>query len=175
MNQKIDEAKSVAEKLGITMEWTGVVGKRLLHRALRTWLPLAEELIQLMLDLPSPLTAQKDRCSVVASESSSYFEALRTCDPQGPLVVFCGKTFRGKEGNFAVARVFSGTIRRGQEVFFSNELSKRSNAVVVDELGIISRDTFTPVEEAVAGMIIAIPAVTRYLLKQGERQSFFSK
>jgi elongation factor 2 len=98
-----------------------LTGKPLMKRVMQTWLPAHEALLEMMIyHLPSPATAQKYRCENLyeGPQDDKYAEAIRNCDPNGPLMVFVSKMIPASDKGrfFAFGRVFSGTVATGQKV-----------------------------------------------------------
>merc|ERR1711900_115691 len=88
---------------------------------MRSWLPAGEALLDMIADhLPSPAMAQAYRVDNLYSGplDSPDADSIRTCDPTGPLCLYVSKMVPTSEkGRFiAFGRVFSGTVRQGQEV-----------------------------------------------------------
>jgi elongation factor 2 len=96
-------------------------GRELLSAVYRRWLPMAEALLEMIvLHLPSPVTAQKYRCETLYTGpmEDECAEAIRNCDPNGPLMLYVSKMVPSSDkGRFiAFGRVFSGTVATGQRV-----------------------------------------------------------
>merc|ERR1719355_44439 len=70
--------------------------------------------------LPSPLTAQKYRTETLyeGPMDDKYADAMNSCDPNGPLMVYVSKMIPSQDKGrfFAFGRVFSGTIAAGMKV-----------------------------------------------------------
>eukprot|EP01060_Flectonema_neradi_P011598 TRINITY_DN18653_c0_g2_i2.p1 TRINITY_DN18653_c0_g2~~TRINITY_DN18653_c0_g2_i2.p1 ORF type:complete len:835 (+),score=155.59 TRINITY_DN18653_c0_g2_i2:2849-5353(+) len=99
---------------------TELLGDNLFHHVMKTLLPASDALVGLAEGvLPSPRTAQRYRAEVLVEEGEEeLMEAVRRCDPEGPLVMFISKMVPiPKTWNFyAFGRVFSGTLSSGSEV-----------------------------------------------------------
>lgn len=56
--------------------------------------------------------------SGTSSDDNPVFEAMKKCDPDGPLMIYITKLYNNEEatGFDAFGRVFSGTVRAGQMV-----------------------------------------------------------
>jgi len=97
-------------------------GNALVKTVMTKWLPAADALIKMIIEhLPSPKTAQKYRVGnlYTGPMDDENAEAIRNCDPNGPLNMFISKMIDpvgdGKR-YFAFGRVFSGTVKPQLEV-----------------------------------------------------------
>lgn len=123
MADKKDELRAKLDKLGVTMkseDWD-LVQKKLLKRVMQSWLPAHEALLEMMIwHLPSPAAAQKYRTEALYEGDMDDWaaQAIKNCDPQGPMVVFISKMVPGSDkGRFiAFGRVFSGTVQSGAKI-----------------------------------------------------------
>jgi len=84
-------------------------------------LPAAEALLEMIVvHLPSPVVAQKYRAELLyeGPPDDECAEAIRTCNPDGPLMLYISKMVpTSDKGRFyAFGRVFAGTVRTGQKV-----------------------------------------------------------
>jgi elongation factor 2 len=75
----------------------------------------------IIMKLPSPKEAQKYRTSYLyeGPQDDACANAMRACDPEGPTMVFISKMVPQSGQNdrfYAFGRVFSGTVKPGQEV-----------------------------------------------------------
>jgi elongation factor 2 len=96
-------------------------GRELLSAVFRRWLPAGEALLEMIVvHLPSPAAAQRYRAETLYTGplDDAYAQAIRDCDPTGPLMLYVSKmvptTDRGRF--YAFGRVFSGTVATGQRV-----------------------------------------------------------
>ena len=97
--------------------------KKLVNCILRKWYPACDALLEMIVEeLPSPDEAQKYRTEFLYNgpQDDHVAEAMRKCDPEGPLMVYISKLTPNKDMTkfYAFGRVFSGTIRSGQKVNF---------------------------------------------------------
>jgi len=106
--------------------------------------------------LPSPKEAQKYRVPKLwhGDLNSKYGKAMLEADPNGPAVAVVTKVKTSKQET-AIARVWSGTIRRGMEVWLLNANKK----VRLQQVGVFKGIQKIQIEEAKAGNIIAISGV----------------
>ncbi|KAM0839745.1 hypothetical protein ACQ4PT_060110 [Festuca glaucescens] len=98
-----------------------LMGEDLLKCIMQTWLPASTALIEMMIShLPSPLQAQQYRVSNLYEGplNDPYAEAIRRCDPEGPLMLYVSKMIPTSDAGrfFAFGRIFSGRIATGQKV-----------------------------------------------------------
>jgi len=124
-NEKKEALWAMLKKLGIydklKKDDYELMSKPLMKRIMQTWLPAHEALLEMMVyHLPSPAVAQKYRADTLycGPLDDKYCEAIRQCDPNGPLCVFVSKMIPAQDkGRFyAFGRVFSGTVQTGQKV-----------------------------------------------------------
>lgn len=124
---RLDELEKFADKLNVQFklksdERDSVVGKELMSRFMKRWLPAADALLELVcVHLPSPLTAQRYRCANLYEGPLDDEAAIgiRECDSQAHLVVYVSKMLPDpvdKTRFFAFGRVFSGTAQPGMNV-----------------------------------------------------------
>ncbi|PRP85908.1 hypothetical protein PROFUN_06030 [Planoprotostelium fungivorum] len=95
--------------------------KKLLRTVMRRWLPADNALLEMSVrHLPSPARAQSYRCSQLYTGPSDDVtaEAIKRCDPNGPLVMYVSKMVPTNDGGrfYAFGRVFSGTVTTGTPV-----------------------------------------------------------
>lgn len=125
-----------------------LMGKPLMKRVMQAWLPAHEALLEMMIyHLPSPATAQvgggggrgEGRGEKKQREKNDpspprqayrvetlyegplddiYANAIRTCDPNGPLMLYVSKMIPASDKGrfFAFGRVFSGKVCTGAKV-----------------------------------------------------------
>jgi len=125
MTDKRDKLFAMLDKLKVTdrlkPEDKDLVGKPLMKRVMQTWLPAHEALLEMMIyHLPSPAQAQRYRVENLyeGPMDDKYAEAIRKCDPDGPLMLFVSKMIPASDKGrfFAFGRVFAGTVQTGQKV-----------------------------------------------------------
>ena len=86
--------------------------------------------------LPNPLEAQRFRIPQIwkGDLESDIAKSMMTCDPNGPLVMMVTniQIFDKREGEVATARIFSGKVGTGQEVYLvSSKITERVQQVSV--------------------------------------------
>ena len=92
-----------------------------MKRIMQAWLPAHEALLEMMIyHLPSPATAQVYRVETLYEGplDDVYANAIRTCDPNGPLMLYVSKMIPAQDKGrfFAFGRVFSGKVCTGAKV-----------------------------------------------------------
>ncbi|GKC03368.1 helicase and polymerase-containing protein TEBICHI isoform X1 [Tanacetum coccineum] len=94
----------------------------LMKCVMQTWLPAANALLEMMiLHLPSPYTAKKYHVENLYEGPSDdvYANAIRKCDPNGPLMFYVGKMIPASNESrhfFAFGRVFSCIVSPSMKV-----------------------------------------------------------
>nr|GLL17579.1 elongation factor 2 [Ipomoea trifida] len=123
MNDQKDKLWPMLQKLGVTMksEEKELMGKALMKRVMQTWLPASNALLEMMIyHLPSPGKAQKYRVENLYEGplDDQYANAIRNCDPEGPLMLYVSKMIPASDkGRFyAFGRVFAGKVATGMKV-----------------------------------------------------------
>src|SRR5213592_4711070 len=105
--------------------------------------------------LPNPLEAQKIRIPIIwkGDPQSPVGKAMMTVDENGPIGYMVTKIIVDPQaGEVAAGRLFSGKIRRGQELWVSG-MPKPQRAQIVAM--IVGPDRI-PVEEIDAGYVVAV-------------------
>lgn len=105
-------------EINLTSEEKEFTGKLLLKTVMAKWINAADTILEMMVvHLPSPRTAQKYRTGYLyeGPKDDALSEAMRNCDPNGPLMMYVSKMVPTTDRNrfFAFGRVFSGTIESG--------------------------------------------------------------
>ncbi|MBU1159478.1 MAG: elongation factor EF-2 [Candidatus Thermoplasmatota archaeon] len=118
--------------------------------------PLHEVLLEMVIiHLPNPDEAQKLRIPVIwhGDPESNFGKAMLNCDPEGPVAFMVTKIIvDAHAGEVAVGRLFSGKIRKGQELHIigmpdPNRAQMVSLTVGADRI---------PVDELDAGNVVAV-------------------
>ncbi|NYT00125.1 MAG: elongation factor EF-2 [Methanocellales archaeon] len=121
--------------------------------------PLHQVLLDMVIPLlPNPLEAQKDRISAIwhGDQQSPVGEAMIKCDPNGPIALMVTDIMMDPHaGEVATGRLFSGTLRRGQEL----RVSGMPNLSRVQQVGIFIGPDRLDVEEVPSGNIVAITGI----------------
>ncbi|OAA41103.1 elongation factor 2 [Beauveria brongniartii RCEF 3172] len=179
MNFKTDEINTLLEKLQLKLspEERAKDGKQLLKSVLRTFLPAADCLLEMMiLHLPSPVTAQKYRAETLYEGPMDDENAIgiRDCDPKGPLMLYVSKMVpTSDKGRFyAFGRVFSGTVRSGLKVRIQGPNytpGKKEDLFVkaIQRTVLMMGGKVEPIDDMPAGNIVGLVGVDQFLLKSG--------
>ncbi len=104
--------------------------------------------------LPDPVAAQKLRIPIIwkGPEDSELGVAMETCDEKGPVAFVVTKIIMDPHaGEVAAGRIFSGTIKKGQEVWVVG-MPKPERVQTVSM--VVGPDRI-PVEEITAGNVVA--------------------
>ncbi len=147
---------------------------------LRENLPLDEALLEMIVyHLPDPKTAQKYKIPRIwkGDLESPEGKALLECDPNGPLLGMITKIFiepKSKRPTL-IGRIFSGTIRNGQEIRLVN---MRQNAKV-KRLGVQEITDILDMDQVPAGNLFSVfgfmcPSGETFVEPGSEMQGFES-
>ncbi len=105
--------------------------------------------------LPSPIEAQKERIAVIwkGDMNSEIGKAMAACDPKGPIALMITKiVVEPQAGEIAVGRLFSGTLKPGQELFIVDRKAKNR----IQTVGLYMGPRRVEVDEIPAGNIVAV-------------------
>ncbi len=109
--------------------------------------------------LPSPLDVPPIEGEVVVKTRKGgepeIRKETRSPDPKGPLAAFIFKVFSDRHGELFYTRIYSGTLRVGDQVY-------NSRTGKVERVGRILRmhaDESAPIQEAGPGEIVALPGL----------------
>jgi len=129
------------------------------HKELAKKAPITPVVLDMVVrHLPSPLEAQKYRIPVIwrGDVNSDVGKAMLECDPEGPLVMMVTKIIPDRyAGEVAVGRIYSGTIRPGQEVYVIGHYKP----LRVQQVAVMVGPERIPVDELTAGNVVAITGV----------------
>jgi len=179
MNFKKEQVFTMLEKLDVKLlqEEKELEGKALLKVCMRKFLPAGDSMLEMIvINLPSPATAQKYRCETLYEGPMDDESAIgiRDCDPNGPLVLYISKMVpTSDKGRFyAFGRVFSGTVRSGPKYRIQgpNYLpGKKEDLFVkaVQRTVLMMGRYIEPIEDCPAGNIVGLVGVDQFLLKSG--------
>jgi elongation factor 2 len=179
MNFKKDEIPTLLEKLNIKLSTDDKEkeGKQLLKIIMRTFLPAADALLEMMiLHLPSPVTAQKYRAETLyeGPPDDEACIAIRDCDPKAPLMLYVSKMVpTSDKGRFyAFGRVFAGTVRSGLKVRIQGPNytpGKKEDLFIkaVQRTVLMMGGKVDPIDDVPAGNILGLVGIDQFLLKSG--------
>merc|ERR1712013_843072 len=126
--------------------------------------------------LPSPKVAQKYRCGTLydGPMDDDAAEAIRKCDPAGPLMMYVSKMIpTSDKGRFyAFGRVFSGTIATGQKVriqgsHYKPGIKEDLNIKNIQRTVLMMGRTQDAIQDVPCGNTVGLVGVDQYLLKTG--------
>ncbi|KAJ4300291.1 translation elongation factor 2 [Collariella sp. IMI 366227] len=167
MNFKKEEIATLLEKLSLKLstEDREKEGKQLLKAVMKTFLPAADCLLEMMiLHLPSPVTAQKYRAETLyeGPPDDEAAISIRDCNPKGPLMLYVSKMVpTSDKGRFyAFGRVFSGTVRSGlkkEDLFIK----------AIQRTVLMMGGKVEPIDDMPAGNIVGLVGIDQFLLKSG--------
>eukprot|EP01065_Artemidia_motanka_P024871 TRINITY_DN297_c0_g1_i2.p1 TRINITY_DN297_c0_g1~~TRINITY_DN297_c0_g1_i2.p1 ORF type:complete len:937 (+),score=372.89 TRINITY_DN297_c0_g1_i2:94-2904(+) len=150
---------------GLLRKEEQVAGEAAFGLVMKRLLPAADALVELAAArLPSPVVAQRYRADVLcgAEEDRRVVEAVRRCDPDGPLVFYVTKLVPvERTWNFnAFGRVFSGVMRSGAKVHVLGHGAARIQRV---RLLMVRKDM--GVQMVPAGSLAAVAGLEAYVVK----------
>ncbi|ETW86731.1 hypothetical protein HETIRDRAFT_377315 [Heterobasidion irregulare TC 32-1] len=179
MNFKKDDIAPMLEKLEIKLaqDERDLEGKALLKVIMRKFLPAGDSLLEMIvINLPSPATAQRYRCETLYEGPMDDESAIgiRDCDPKGPLVCYISKMVpTSDKGRFyAFGRVFSGTVRSGPKIRIQgpNYLPGKKEDLFIKSVQrtvLMMGRYVEPIEDCPAGNIVGLVGIDQFLLKTG--------
>lgn len=174
-----DKYEPMLEKLQIklTQDERQLEGKPLMKRVMQIWLNAADTLLtMIVLQLPSPKTAQKYRVENLyeGPMDDEAAIAIRDCDPKGELMMYVSKMVpTSDKGRFyAFGRVFSGTIATGQKVriqgpYYQPGKKEDLNVKSIQRTVLMMGRTTEQVRDVPCGNTVALVGVDQYLVKSG--------
>merc|ERR1711998_322004 len=122
MDGKKEKYTKLINMVGVTLtsDEKDLVLKPLVKTVMRKWLPASDALLEMIvLYLPSPAKAQAYRteCLYEGPIDDACGVSMKTCDPNGALMVYISKMAPTPDNSRLVAfgRVFAGTIKTGQK------------------------------------------------------------
>jgi elongation factor 2 len=151
--------------------------KKLLKSVMQKWLPADEALLEMMvLHLPSPATAQRYRVENLYTGPMDDItaNAIRNCDPKGPLVMYVSKMVPTSDKGrfFAFGRVFAGTISSGMKARILGpnfEFGKKDDLYIksVQRTVIMMGRKTEPVDSVPCGNTCAVVGIDQFISKTG--------
>ncbi|MGC8662799.1 MAG: elongation factor EF-2 [Thermoplasmata archaeon] len=148
---------SSMQKNGITFKDVYEYLKNGDQKTLSKRAPLHQVVLDMVVHhIPNPSEAQKYRIPQIwkGDPNSDVGKALLNADPKGPTVIMVTKIIVDQHaGEIAVGRVYSGTIKKGDELYIS-DMGERSYRI--QQLAMMVGPDRIPVDEIKAGNIVAI-------------------
>lgn len=152
--------------------------KDFLKLVMRTWLPAGNTLFDMIADhLPSPVIAQAYRVENLYTGplDSPEAEAVRTCDASGPMSMYVSKLVPTSEkGRFiCFGRVFSGTVKTGQEIRIMGpnyEYGNKKRDLFIKKIQrtlLMMGRYVEQIADCPAGNVCGLVGIDQYLLKSG--------
>mmetsp|Transcript_22523 Transcript_22523/g.19501 ORF Transcript_22523/g.19501 Transcript_22523/m.19501 type:complete len:784 (-) Transcript_22523:266-2617(-) len=176
-NKEETQKAMQALEIKLNKEDEELEGKDLLKTTLSTWIDGADAIIEMLIThLPSPQQAQKYRVNYLyeGPQDDPCAQAIRNCDPDGPLMVYISKMIPAKDkGRFyAFGRVFSGTATGGQTVRIMGPNyvpGKKDDLIIknIQSVCIMMAGKAETVSEVPCGNTVALVGIDKYLLKTG--------
>lgn len=179
MNDKTDTYMKMMKKLEITLpsDAKELTGKQLLKRIMQTWLPAADALLEMIVrHLPSPVKAQKYRVDnlYAGPMDDPAAEAIRTCDPDGPLMLYIAKMVPTSENGrfYAYGRVFSGVVKTGGTVrIYGPDYipGKKTDLFIkkVQRTVLMMGRYVEQIADCPAGNVVGLVGIDNFLVKSG--------
>lgn len=136
--------------------------------------PFADALLEMIVKhLPSPVEAQRYRVDNLYSgpKGDACYNAIRDCDPNGPLVMYISKLFPAPDLSrfYAYGRVFSGTIKPDmvniQRPEFVPGSKEGLSNVRVQQVNVMMGAKAASVEKVSAGNTAALTGVDNFIVK----------
>jgi elongation factor 2 len=127
-------------------------------KALAKSSPLCQVVLDMVVNhLPNPAIAQKRRVPIIwqhGDPSTAEGQAMLNCDPEGPVCLMVTDiSFDQHAGEVATGRLFSGTLRRGNELYVMGS-AKRINRLT--QVGVFMGAERIEIESLNAGNIAAV-------------------
>ena len=128
--------------------------------ALRRDIPVHEALLNMVaLHVPDPIEAQSYRVERLwrDKQDEELFNALKNCDPNGPLIMGVNAVRIDPHAGIVVTgRIFSGTLREGEDVYLINAKKKQK----IQQTSIYMGPYRMRMDEIPAGNIAAVLGLT---------------
>merc|ERR1712164_92444 len=163
--------------VNLTSDEKDLVLKPLVKTVMRKWLPASDALLEMIcLHLPSPSKAQSYRTETLYEGpiDDPCGVSMKTCDPNGPLMVYISKMVPTADNSRFVAfgRVFSGTIKSGQKarIMGPNYVPGQKQDLYVKNIQrvtIMMAGKTESVDDVPCGNTVGIVGVDAYILKTG--------
>jgi len=181
-NGKTEVYESIVQTLRLKIskvDWEEAQSKKknIIKLIMRHWLPIGDSLLDMIVEhLPSPIVAQKYRVENLYSGPLDSVEAegIRRCDPDGAVAMYISKMVPIDDSGHCVAfgRVFSGTIKTGNEVRIlgSNYVHGGNIDLAIKKIQktfLMMGKKHDPINECPAGNVCGIMGIDDFLTKSG--------
>lgn len=175
LEKQFDRLKLLCGKLDITFSnaWLNIDRpKDLLKAVMQEWLPASENLLEMIVKhLPSPKEAQQYRAEILYDGplDDRTAQSIRNCDPDGPCVMYVAKMVPNNDYTrfFAFGRVFSGTLRPGQQVQILQAIDEnRVPGRIQNTLSMLGKK-MEAVEFVPCGNTCAVSGIDKHMTKNG--------
>lgn len=151
----------IAIEKGVKFDYIVDAYERGYYEELAKEFPLHVVLLDMIVEhVPNPREAQKYRVSKLwrGDLNSEVGKAMLECNPDGPLVIAISKVIADPHAGFvATGRVFSGTVRQGDEVWL---LNVNAGAKIL-QVSLYMGPYREKVDEVCAGNIVAVLGLER--------------
>merc|ERR1740115_243013 len=159
-----------------------LTSKPLMKRTMQIWINAADTLLSMIVTkLPSPVIAQKYRVENLyeGPMDDTAANAMRKCDPQGPLMMYVSKMVpTSDKGRFhAFGRVFSGTVATGHKVriqgpFYKPGGKEDLNIKSIQRTVLMMGRTVEQIADVPCGNTVALVGIDSFILKSGTLSTF---
>merc|ERR1711998_184847 len=163
--------------VNLTSDEKDLVLKPLVKTVMRKWLPASDALLEMIcLHLPSPAKAQAYRteCLYEGPIDDACGVSMKTCDPNGPLMVYISKMVPTPDNSRFVAfgRVFAGTIKTGQKarIMGPNYIPGKKEDLYqksIQRVMLMMAGKTESIDDVPCGNTVGVVGVDAYILKTG--------
>lgn len=181
MTEQKKKYTKMLKQLNVTLtpDEEDMTGKRLLKAVMQKFLPAADALLEMIIvHLPSPKKAQQYRVDTLYTGplDDPAAEAIRNCDPNGPLMLYVSKMVPtvDKSRFFAFGRVFSGVVQTGQKVHIMGPeyhpgTSKKDELFIknIQRTILMMGSRIEQIDDVPCGNTVGLVGIDQYLVKSG--------
>ena len=135
----------------------------LFEAVMQAFVPLQENLRQVIGKLSSPVDAQKYRTEhlYTGPEKDECSVAMQACDRDGPLMIYIAKTqFSDSNEFYVLGRVFSGTVIEGEKIYLNGnkyDPGRKDDHFIAaaKQMVLLTGDKFQAVPNVTPGNLVA--------------------
>lgn len=179
MSENIEEVLKIttSQDIKLSSEEKELRGKDMVRNIFMKWINAGNTIFEMIvMKLPSPREAQRYRTAQLyeGPQDDICAEAMRNCDPNGPLMIYISKQVLAPRSNrfYAFGRVFSGTVRVGQKVRIMGPnyvpgKTQDLHSANIQNVVLMMAGTVQPVQEVPCGNTVGLVGIDKYLSKQG--------